>query len=268
MGNVDTLTYAINGLAMKAHSELGPGLDEQFYHALLSEKLKAAGIEHLFRPREALMHRGHVADYFEADLVFPERAIAELKRLWGSFVPENYTQVYCYLKFWKIGTGLLFDFGKESLIHERVLYSPAVWPPATPKELVQAAPEFVTDRALALHLCESIIRVGETHGLGYRDTTYRGLLSADFSAEGVGHIIQPVVNIGWDGHLAGQARLECLAVENRCAVLVLAIRDRINAADRARLQTYLRHLDVPWGLIIHFGKRNLELRWVARPRTR
>jgi GxxExxY protein len=103
----DSFSYAVLGKAMEVHRELGPGVDEIFYHELLSERLRASGIEHLFRPREQLLHRGIVADIFEADLVFPSRMIAELKCLRGTFEPEHYVPLICYLKFWSVSTGLL-----------------------------------------------------------------------------------------------------------------------------------------------------------------
>ena len=98
----DPFSYAVIGKAMEVHRELGPGVDEIFYHELLSERLRAAGIEHLFRPRENLVHRGIIADTFEPDLVFPGQSVAELKCLRGTFDPEHYLQVICYEKFWRV----------------------------------------------------------------------------------------------------------------------------------------------------------------------
>src|SRR5256885_14239246 len=99
MTATDPFSYAVIGKAMEVHRQLGPGLDEIFYHQLLSERLRAAGIEHLFRPRQVLMHRGIVADIFEPDLVFPGKMVAELKCLRGEFESEHYLQVICYQKF-------------------------------------------------------------------------------------------------------------------------------------------------------------------------
>ena len=69
---MDRITYSLIGLAMEVHRELGPGLDEVFYHLLLGRKLRDAGIPHANKVRGQLIHRGVVADEFEADfLVFP-----------------------------------------------------------------------------------------------------------------------------------------------------------------------------------------------------
>ncbi len=86
----DPFRYAVIGKAMEVHRELGPGLDELFYHELLSTRLAEAGIEHGSRVRESLMHRGQVADIFEADLVFHSKMVTELKCLRGGFDAEHY----------------------------------------------------------------------------------------------------------------------------------------------------------------------------------
>ena len=58
----DPFTYAVVGKAMQMRRELGPGLDEVFYHELLANRLRQAGLDHESRPRGQLVHRGIVAD--------------------------------------------------------------------------------------------------------------------------------------------------------------------------------------------------------------
>src|SRR5260221_203707 len=98
----DAVSYAVIGFAMEAHRELGPGLDEAFYHELMAHKLTAAGIPQQMKPRGRLMHRSLVADEFEADLIVTGKLAAELKVLWGGFAPEHLLQLICYLKFWRL----------------------------------------------------------------------------------------------------------------------------------------------------------------------
>lgn len=47
----DPITRGFIGHAMKVHSEIGPGLDEQIYHQELTARLTTAGIEHLYKPK-------------------------------------------------------------------------------------------------------------------------------------------------------------------------------------------------------------------------
>lgn len=260
------LSYAVIGKAMEVHRELGPGLQEPFYHQLLSERLIAAGLSHHFKLGGVLMHRGVRADEFEADLLFGGRLVAEAKVLEKGFAPDHFTQVICYQKFWSISVGLLFDFGKESLIYKRVVFDDHRPPLRPTTTLVSEAPSFVSDRTTLARLWESISRIYDVYGLGYRDTTYRGLLMADLTAERIPHRVRPRVIVRAGEKSLGQSELNCIEIVNSCAVMVLALRDTIRAADRAIAQTYLNLLDVPWGMIINFGKKELEYKYVVRPR--
>ncbi|MCX6839760.1 MAG: GxxExxY protein [Verrucomicrobia bacterium] len=56
----DPITRAFIGHAMKVHSSVGPGLDEEIYHQELVAALTAAGISHLSKPRRDLVYRGIV----------------------------------------------------------------------------------------------------------------------------------------------------------------------------------------------------------------
>jgi GxxExxY protein len=139
---------------MEVHRELGPGLDELFYQGLLSRKLLAAGIPHLSKPRQPLLHRGMTADIFEPDLVFSCGLIGELKCLTGEFDGEHYVQLICYLKFWKIGVGLLFDFAKESLNSRRVQFSEPQFELPELKVMLAACPARNTAETAALQICD------------------------------------------------------------------------------------------------------------------
>jgi GxxExxY protein len=261
----DPDSYAVIGHAMAVHRELGPGLDEIFYHELLAHRLKAAGIAHEFKLRRQLIHRGLVADEFEADLILARRLVVELKVLFGDFAPEHLLQIICYLKFWRLPAGLLLDFGKESLIQRRVVFTePKV--SLDVSALLADAPAFVTDKPLLGALAEATAKILSEHGLGYRDTTYRGLMFAELMAERVPVARDPVVGIRNAGRMLGEAALPCLVLDGRCAVMVVALRETRQAADRAVLQTCLKHLGMPWGLLLNFGKRGMNHLFVSRPR--
>ncbi len=260
----DPFSYAVIGKAMEIHRELGPGVDEIFYHELLSERLRAAGIEHFFRPREKLIHRGIAADIFEADLVFPGKLIAELKCLRGAFEPEHYLQTFCYLKFWRIPTGLLFDFGKESLLHRRLNYEshPAAF---DFREILINAPELHGDAKLAAAIARGIGGVLAVHGLGCRDTTYRGVLAAEFNADGLGCHTQPAAAVCDQGRRLGETQCNCLVIGQRFGIQVLALRHAITAADIAVLRTHLRLLESAPRSGPQFWQNQLEHCWIRRP---
>ena len=260
----DEFTYKVIGLAMEVHRELGPGLDEKFYHDLLARKLVLAGLAHLSRPRRELIHRGLVADVFEADIVFPEKLVLELKCLTGGFEGEHFLQLICYLKFWKIKVGLLFDFGKESLAHRRIEFTEPSFAPPDSEAMLAGLP-IEAARAMVECIVEATRSVLASHGLGYRDTTYGGLLIAELRAGGIRCQSNVLADVPCGDVMLGQTTCPCLLVGEQVALRVLALRESITAADIATLRTYLRLLKVPCGLILNFNRTTLDFRWVSHP---
>jgi GxxExxY protein len=262
----DPFSYTVIGKAMQVHRELGPGVDEVFYQELLSVRLSEAGVVHERRVRRSLVHRGFTADIFEADLLFPDRMVEELKCLGGGFDPEHYVQLFCYLKFWNLPTGLLLDFAKDSLMRRRVNYTPAKLPPCLPATLLEDSPNLASDHELGFALCRAASRIISEYGGGYRDTTYRGLLTADLSADRISCAPTPVAPVRAAGLLLGETRCDCLNVAGRFGVLVLALKDTVTATDIATLRTYLRLLELPHGLVLNFAKERLDHVWIrSRP---
>lgn len=264
----DQFSHLIIGKAMQVHRELGPGLDEHFYHALLGERLREADIAFESKPRRDVLHRGIVADTLEPDLVFPSQLVGELKTLHGDFAPEHYVQLNCYLKFWGLASGLLFDFAKNSLLFRRVNFTPpatVTLPLAKWVEQLQALHLDNATRTAVEATGRAVSAVLATHGLGYRDTTYRGLLLADLKADGIPCLASPMVPVRVGSRQLCETDCACVVVHERIGVFVLALRDSLTATDRAVLQTYLRLLDLPLGVIVNFGKSEFLHRWVTPP---
>jgi GxxExxY protein len=258
----DWLTYGVIGKAMQVHRELGPGVDECFYHQRLSELLREAGLEHQYKPRESLRHHGIVVDVFEPDIVVPEHLILELKRLHGGFAPANFLQLKAYLKLWRIRHGLLFDFGKESLVQQRYIYDDPPAPILDVTHSVTDAPALVRDSVIAPRIAEAAARIAVQFGLGFADTTYRRLLGVELQADGLAVITDPRTTVRARNRVLGQTQLPCLAVGGSWAVMVLSQRDNIRPADRAILRSWLRHLCRPCGTVLHFGKHEVQIQWV------
>jgi GxxExxY protein len=262
---MDDLSYETIGKAMEVHRQLGPGLDELLYHELLANNLQTAGIQHDYKPQGTIIHKGIVADEFEADLLVGDQLVVELKVLWEDFHPEHLLQIICYRKFWQRPIGLLLDFGKESLFQKRIAYTPirANWELS---DLLANPPAFVSDRDTLLIVAEGIRVIAEAYGLGFRASTYRGLLHAEFGATGTPSVRQPTVAVRADGLPTHQAQLDCIVVNGRCAIKVTALQDVQRAADRAILQTCLRLLNLPWGLVVNFGKHRIQTQFASAPR--
>ena len=119
----DPRTYAIIGAAMEVHSELGCGFLEAVYQ-------EALAIEFLSRDipcrREVVLpisyKRQRLDTTYRVDFICYESVIVELKALKKLGGIEE-AQIINYLKATGIKTGLLVNFGAESLEHKRFVYS-------------------------------------------------------------------------------------------------------------------------------------------------
>jgi hypothetical protein len=132
--------------------------------------------------------------------------------------------------------------------------------------MLARTPGCVAKRGQAQDLCARLLRIGNEYGFGYREKTYRGLFQADCAADKAACISQPMVTISVDAESQGSAELACQLLPNQCAVLILALNESIRAADRAILASYLRHLDLPWGLIANYGKSTFDFDFIVKPR--
>jgi len=97
--------------AIHLHRELGPGLLESVYEALLAHRLQQAGLKVARQVPIAFDFDGiHFDEGFRADLVVEDKVILELKSV-ESITPAHKKQVLTYLKLTSVKLGYLLNFG-------------------------------------------------------------------------------------------------------------------------------------------------------------
>jgi GxxExxY protein len=179
----------------------------------------------------------------------------------GTFAPEHWAQLICYLKFWKLDLGILLDFGKESLVFQRVLYTPSAVP-IDVRSLLARQVEAGGVSPLIEPVGGALQRIYDEYGLGYRDTTYKGLVQAELVEEGLICQATPTTTVSCAGQTLGEADLDCFMVGGEVLVRVLALHERLRAMDRAVVQSYLKHLHLRSGVLVNFGKKHLDVQAV------
>ncbi len=115
---------------------------------------------------------------------------------------------------------------------------------------------------------ETIGKAMEVHrqlGPGLDELFYHELLATKLRLAGIHHDYKPPGKLVHEGNQ--QTQLDCIVINGRCAIKVTALQDLQRAADRAILQTYLRLLNLPWGLVVNFGRRQIETLFATRPRS-
>ena len=112
------LSYRIVGLAMEVHNELGYGFLEKVYENSLMILLKNAGINAEQQISIPVYFQEKTVGDFVADIMVEDKIILELKSV-ERIVNTHRSQVLNYLKATGIKLGILVNFGKEKLEHER-----------------------------------------------------------------------------------------------------------------------------------------------------
>jgi GxxExxY protein len=255
------LTHILIGCFFHVHNSLGVGFDEKAYHYALERHFRKKGIEHQSKPRKLIVHRGHKVREFEADFIVFEKIILELKALQSNFLQPNYVQIFSELKLWKKKLGLLVNFGLQKVELERIIFT------GKSKKVIENY-DYIKDlindseRKILGKLREAIFYIFEAHGLGYGESVYYRLLEMELDFRKINYKTRHPIHVNFECEDISIFKMKPLLVENQIICSISALTDTIDFYDIARVQSYLRALNLKIGIIISFGKNELEIRGV------
>ena len=134
MRELDDITGSIVDAALRIHRDLGPGLLESVYEAVLARALDQRGFQVERQQAIRFEYEGMVfEDGFRADLLVDNRVIKELKSV-ERLAPVSKQLLTC-LKLTNRPVGLLINFGAATLregLHRIVNRLPASASPREP----------------------------------------------------------------------------------------------------------------------------------------
>jgi GxxExxY protein len=111
MSDVDNLAHQAIQIGLSIHQDLGPGLLESCYEALLAASLARAGLAVERQKVIDIEYKGiAVREAFRADLLIERRLIVEVKAV-DRLAPIHSRQVLTYLKLLDLPLGLVMNFG-------------------------------------------------------------------------------------------------------------------------------------------------------------
>lgn len=113
-------TYAINGICMEVHKELGMGFQENVYKDALELEFKTRNIPYLREAHLPVFYKGIKLRTFNVDFLVYDKIILEIKAT-SAFTDDNFRQVINYLKCSQLQVGLLVNFGSQSLTFKRFI---------------------------------------------------------------------------------------------------------------------------------------------------
>jgi GxxExxY protein len=122
MNNLDTITYRINGCAMKVHNTLGNGFQEVIYQRCLAIELERAGLSFGREIEQNIFYEGFMVGPRRADFIVESQIVVELKAL-INLEDVHLAQTKNYVVAYNFPIGLLINFGATSLQFKK-LYNP------------------------------------------------------------------------------------------------------------------------------------------------
>ena len=109
---IERLSGIVVDCGFHIHNDLGPGLLESAYEALMAEALRQAGLNVRRQVNVPLTYKGVVVDNaFKIDLLVEESLIVELKSV-EKLAPIHGKQLLTYLRLTGLPLGLLVNFGQ------------------------------------------------------------------------------------------------------------------------------------------------------------
>ena len=111
MRNVEELAAIAIDCGLQIHKELGPGLLESVYEAVLAHAIAQEGAAVVRQQPVPITFRGQTfTDAFRADLIVDGKLVIEVKSV-ERCAPVHAKQLLTYLRLMKQPLGLLMNFG-------------------------------------------------------------------------------------------------------------------------------------------------------------
>lgn len=115
--HINDLSGSIVDAAFKIHTELGPGLLESVYEALLAHELSRRGFRVVTQQAIPVVYQDVRLDIgFRADLIVDSRIVVEVKSV-EAIAPVHAKQLRTYLKLTNLKLGLLINFSVDLIKH-------------------------------------------------------------------------------------------------------------------------------------------------------
>ncbi len=114
------LSYAIVGMAMKVHRELGPGFLEKVYENALMVLFRNEQIQAEQQGSIKVFFQNEIVGNYVADILVDDKIILELKTV-EKITDVHTAQALNYLKATGLHLAIIFNFHSQSLEYERII---------------------------------------------------------------------------------------------------------------------------------------------------
>ena len=98
----------------------------------------------------------------------------------------------------------------------------------------------------------------DKYGLGYSDKIYSPIFQTELSYRNINNTSNAVIPVTFEGSTIRSYKTTHTIVENQILCGIVALKKDV-MLEILKIQTYLRMLNLPMGLLIHFGKKELQI---------
>lgn len=257
-------TQKLLGLIFRVRNELKAGWSEDVYHQALLKLCETEGVPVITKPRTVMLHRGIEIHIFEPDLIVWDLIILELKALayQTQFTGDQYAQLIHYLKYYSKDLGLLINFAPKRVQTKRILWDEPVL--TIHEDYDRIMPLLLEqDRPPLRQIRECILTIGQQYGLGYPESVYRKLILVEATSCGINCIEEVGIPVIWNGERIAHQKTQHMLMENKFLIHLRSLLDYPTEYDFTRLKTYLVSLHLSIGLVINFGREQLQIYGVS-----
>ncbi len=186
------------------------------------------------------------------DLIVEETLVIELKAKPHRLADSDTVQLYNYMKRTGLSLGFLVNMGLDRVHIERHLRDAV----ETECRNLSPSPSFCETTQ---KITESLCLIYDEHGTGYSSEIMDRILPVALSAREMKIKNKPAVKSFYNGHDLGQSALDCLVI-NEEAVFCHTCLYGDNDFNCSRVVSYMKALNIPYGMAVNFGKRVLEVK--------
>lgn len=186
--------------------------------------------------------------------------ILELKALpyQTHFLGEQYAQIIQYLKIFEKDLGLLVNFSPKNIQIKRVLWDEPRF--NILEEYSHIKPHLSQmDREVLRQVRHYILAIAQQYGLGYPETVYRQLVALEIIHNQLSCATEIEIPARWDNSVLAHHQTQLLLVADNYLIHIRSLLDFPTEYDFSRMRTYLKSLELQFGLIVNFGKKQLQI---------
>lgn len=243
-------------------NEVGVGRDEEDYHQAMKLWLDENRVPYSSKSPHPLMLYGQIAHRLFPDFVAWDRITIEMKAIPRNPTAAEFVQLFDYLKCRGDSLGLLVNMGLDRVHVDRIVHEER----STDLEEDWSYWSGHIDgraREVGVLVREALCDVYREHTTGYGDEVTRKLTVFSLAHHGLTVVESPVAKAVYGDVVLRESPLDCLLVEN-CIVLTFSALFDNNDFNMNRGRSYLKALNMHWGIAANFGKACAQLTGLRR----